>query len=156
MRTESLILLGLFIVGAWNVYLHSMVLLEGRISSLHGWDTADLRSRRMFFLYDLVFALFGSIYLSQYLTGWWRFALLFYATVHCIGHGYYVLAWNTKSELMESVLEWSTLHPAQRPIFISPFWNEFNWWGTALDLGLHGTISILAAGLVILRNTAGC
>jgi hypothetical protein len=122
-----------------------MVVTEGNIYDTKGWDKEDLRHRRTFFLYDLLFAGAGALYLSQMLKGWAQLALLVYAALHFLGHGFYIAAWNSGSKPMESVLEWSVTHPSQRALHDTPFWNSFNEIGTYADLGLHATIAVLAA-----------
>ena len=151
MRIRTAILLGLFVLGSINVYLHWMVVSEGSIYETKGWDKEDLRQRRSFFIYDLLFAGAGAIYLSQMLSGWIKIALLVYAALHFVGHGYYVLFWNSNFKPMESVIQWSVTHPSQRALYDTPFWNTFNTIGTYADLGLHLSITVFAVYFLLLR-----
>jgi hypothetical protein len=143
------ILLLIFVFGIYNMYLHYMVLSEGRIALTHGFELEQIRQNRFFFIYDLLFAFGASLYLSTFLKGWSRILLLTYAVLHAIGHGYYIFIWESGDDAIETVLKWSTVHPSQREFAMSPWWNQFNWWGTLADLGLHTTVTVLAAGFLI-------
>ncbi len=149
MRRELLLLTGILILGVWNVHLHWMVLTEGRITPNGGWDLHDIRDRRWFFLYDLLFAAGAALYLSTFLRGAAKVILLLYAFLHFLGHGYYICNWTSGEQTIESVLRWSVTHPAQRGLVDESWWNSFNWWGTAADLGLHATVAVLAAYFLI-------
>jgi len=138
------ILFFIFIFGLYNVWLHYMVLTEGRISLNHGWDVSEIRQNRFFFIYDFLFALTASLYLSTFFKGLPKIALIVYAILHAIGHGYYIIAWESKNDLVETVLKWSTVHPNQREYAMSHWWNMFNWWGTTSDLTLHLIITVLS------------
>ena len=140
---NSLLLL-IVLFGSYNVWLHYMVLTEGRISENRGFELHDIRQNRFFFIYDLLFALTASLYLSTFLRGWQRTTLITYAILHAIGHTYYILMWDSKTDAIETVLKWSTVHPAQRELVMSSWWNAFNWYGTLADLGLHATVTVLA------------
>lgn len=126
-----------------------MVLTEGRISLNNGWDVGDIRQNRLFFVYDLLFALTASLYLSGFLKGLPKTALIVYACLHAIGHGYYILAWDSKDDSVETVLKWSTVHPSQREFEMSHWWNMFNWWGTTSDLTLHVIVTTLSGMFLI-------